>query len=62
MIAGSVIALGQALGIPVLAEGVEDESQAYALRVRDCEQAQGSLFARPIPPAEREAFVMASPV
>lgn len=51
-IADTVIELGHALGLEVLAEGVETEAQARHLRARGCDLAQGFLFARPLPAAE----------
>jgi diguanylate cyclase (GGDEF)-like protein len=42
----SIVALGKALGVPVLAEGIERQEQADALRGLGCEQAQGFLFSR----------------
>jgi diguanylate cyclase (GGDEF)-like protein len=43
----SVIALGRALGIVVVAEGVETRAQADLLRDLGCPQAQGYLFGKP---------------
>jgi diguanylate cyclase (GGDEF)-like protein len=43
----AMIAMGIALGLDVVAEGVETEAQAEALRDLNCERAQGYLFARP---------------
>ena len=45
----AIIHLAHALKIPVVAEGVETESQALALRVLGCEELQGYLIARPEP-------------
>jgi diguanylate cyclase (GGDEF)-like protein/PAS domain S-box-containing protein len=45
----SILLLGKGLGIEVVAEGVETEAQAEALRRLGCELAQGYLFARPVP-------------
>ena len=45
----AVIKLGRALGIRVVAEGVETEQQQGILRSLGCEEAQGFLFARPMP-------------
>ena len=36
----------------VVAEGVERESQLHLLRTMDCNEAQGYLFSRPLPPDE----------
>ena len=49
-IVGAVTALGHTLGISVVAEGVEQQSQAEALRRLGCERAQGFLFGVPGPP------------
>jgi diguanylate cyclase (GGDEF)-like protein len=43
----SVIALGRALGMVVVAEGVETQSQADLLRDLGCPQGQGYLFGKP---------------
>ena len=48
-IAGSTIALGRALGLRVVAEGVEDEATRAALAERGCHVAQGYLISRPVP-------------
>ena len=47
MLAQSIVALGAALGLRTIAEGVETETQAAALRTLGCEHAQGYLFSRP---------------
>ena len=47
-IAQTVIALGHALGVRVLAEGVEEQHQAEVLRMLGCDQAQGYLYSRPV--------------
>ena len=51
-IVGGVIALGHALGLTVLAEGVEHERQLKLLRSLGCDVAQGYLFAHPLPADE----------
>jgi len=48
----AMIALGQRLGTPVIAEGVETEAQWRWLAERGVEYLQGYLFARPMPIAE----------
>lgn len=45
----AVLAIGQGLGVPVLAEGVETEEQRALLRSEGCAEAQGYLFGRPVP-------------
>ena len=47
-IAQTVVALGHALGVRVLAEGVEERQQADVLRMLGCDDAQGYLFSRPL--------------
>jgi diguanylate cyclase (GGDEF)-like protein len=47
--AGAILALGQQLGLRVVAEGVEDEGQLVRLRQMGCELGQGYYFARPAP-------------
>jgi EAL domain-containing protein (putative c-di-GMP-specific phosphodiesterase class I) len=48
-VVAAVIGLAERLGIKTIAEGVETEAQAAALRVLGCDIAQGFLFARPMP-------------
>jgi EAL domain-containing protein (putative c-di-GMP-specific phosphodiesterase class I) len=45
----SILVLGKALGIDVVAEGVETQEQVDVLRRLGCERAQGYFFARPVP-------------
>ncbi|HVC17891.1 MAG TPA: EAL domain-containing protein [Rhodanobacter sp.] len=49
VIVRSIVALGQSLGLTVLAEGVETEGQRDFLTRHDCHAHQGYLFSRPIP-------------
>ena len=48
-IVASVLSLARGLGVPVVAEGVETESQAEALRGMGCDAAQGYWLGRPVP-------------
>jgi EAL domain-containing protein (putative c-di-GMP-specific phosphodiesterase class I) len=45
----AVISMGQALGVNVVAEGVESEDQSAVLQDLGCRLAQGFLFSRPVP-------------
>jgi EAL domain-containing protein (putative c-di-GMP-specific phosphodiesterase class I) len=49
----AIVALGRALGLTVVVEGVETEQQRVLLRLAGCEEMQGYLFAHPGP---REAL------
>jgi EAL domain-containing protein (putative c-di-GMP-specific phosphodiesterase class I) len=46
------IEIGHALGMAVIAEGVETEEQLRSLREGGCDSVQGYLFTRPLPPKE----------
>jgi diguanylate cyclase (GGDEF)-like protein/PAS domain S-box-containing protein len=48
----TVLGIGQSLGLTVVAEGVETESQRAFLAQRGCQALQGYLFTRPLPPDE----------
>jgi diguanylate cyclase (GGDEF)-like protein len=48
----TIIEMAHSLGFTVIAEGVENEEQASLLQLLRCEQAQGSLFAPPMPAHE----------
>ena len=45
----AVLALGESLEIPVLAEGVETHDQLMFLREQGCDEVQGYLLGRPSP-------------
>ena len=57
-IARTIVALGQSLGLSVIAEGVETEAQRDFLVRHECFAYQGYLFSRPLPLADFEAFAM----
>jgi diguanylate cyclase (GGDEF)-like protein len=48
----AIVALGRALGLSVLVEGVETEQQRVLLRLAGCDEMQGFLFAKPAPAKE----------
>jgi diguanylate cyclase (GGDEF)-like protein/PAS domain S-box-containing protein len=58
-IVAAVVSLGHALGLSVVAEGVETERQLEDLRALGCDRAQGFLFSAP-QPADVFASVVSS--
>jgi diguanylate cyclase (GGDEF)-like protein len=56
----TVLALGESLGIPVLAEGIETEAQWQFLAGGGCAKGQGYLFARPMALAQLPAAIEAA--
>ena len=53
----AAVALGQALGLAVHAEGVETAAQAAQLRALGCTLGQGYLYAPPLPPDQIPALL-----
>jgi diguanylate cyclase (GGDEF)-like protein len=51
-IVSGVVMMAEALGMTVLAEGVEEQGQVEKLRALGCDFAQGFMFARPMPAEE----------
>jgi diguanylate cyclase (GGDEF)-like protein len=65
-IAQAIIGMGKALGMTVVAEGVETAEQEAFLRGHACDEMQGFLFSRAVPPQQlaellRAASPMVSP-
>ncbi len=56
-IVAATIGLAHALGIRVVAEGVETDAQLAHLRDLDCDLAQGFLFSRPLPPDQMTEYL-----
>lgn len=56
-IARAIIALGHSLGYVVVAEGVETDAQREFLRREGCDEMQGYLACRPLPPEEFEKLL-----
>ncbi len=44
----AIVTMGHALGIKVLAEGVENKAQERILREQGCDEVQGYLYSRPV--------------
>ena len=55
----SVVTLAHALGITLVAEGVENAATAERLRQFGCDVAQGYLYSRPLPAADTVALLSA---
>ena len=56
-LARAVVEMAQALGLDVVAEGMEDETQLNAMKALGCPHGQGYVFARPVPLADALALV-----
>lgn len=53
----AVISLAHALGLGVVAEGVENVEQLDFLAANGCDEIQGYLISRPVPPEQFELFL-----
>ncbi len=56
MLVSAIISLAHALGLKVIAEGVETEKQCELLRGMGCDLAQGHLFSEPLTAKEVQIF------
>lgn len=56
----TIVNLGHALGIKVIAEGVETKEQEAFLKAQDCDEVQGFLYSKPMPLKEFEAYFKTS--
>jgi EAL domain-containing protein (putative c-di-GMP-specific phosphodiesterase class I) len=54
----SVLALGEDMGMMVVAEGIETERELAMLQHMGCRQVQGFLFAKPAPAQEARSLLM----
>ena len=59
-IVSAVIGLARAMGMKVVAEGVETEEQLSRLKEMGCDLAQGYHFARPLPVEDTSAYLLRS--
>jgi diguanylate cyclase (GGDEF)-like protein len=58
----AIIAMGHALGLKVVAEGVETAGQQALLRRQGCDELQGYHFSRPVPADRFAAYLADAPV
>ena len=57
----AIVTLAHNLKLRVIAEGVETEEQAVFLRLLRCDEAQGFLFGKPMPPEVFESSITVDP-
>jgi len=62
VVARAIIALGHALGLSIVAEGVETEMQSGFLRDQHCQTVQGFLYSRPLSVGQFETHLADRPV
>lgn len=55
----AILTLGKALGVTIVAEGVETAEQQAFLKHHACQEMQGYHFSRPVPPDEFAKFYLA---
>jgi len=60
-IVAAVVGLGHSLGLPTVAEGVEDVAAAIAVAELGCDIGQGYLFGKALPVAQATALAQSSP-
>lgn len=56
----AIVSMARALGLKVIAEGVETEEQLAFLKALRCDEFQGYLFSKPVPAQEFEKLLSAS--
>jgi EAL domain-containing protein (putative c-di-GMP-specific phosphodiesterase class I) len=56
----TIISLARSLNLSTVAEGVESEEQADMLALLRCDQLQGYLISKPLPPAEAMVLLQGS--
>ena len=60
-IAQAIINMGRALGMTIVAEGVETVEQQTFLRAHGCDEMQGFLFSRPLAPQQMAELLRPTP-
>jgi EAL domain-containing protein (putative c-di-GMP-specific phosphodiesterase class I) len=53
----AIITMAHALGMRVVAEGVETEEQLKVLKSQRCDEIQGYYVSRPLPPSDRQPIL-----
>jgi len=61
-IAQAIISMGKALGMTIVAEGVETPEQETFLRNHGCDEMQGFLLSRPVPPEQLADLLRPAPL
>ena len=61
VIVGAVVEMSRALEARVVAEGIETEAQLEQVIALGCDLAQGSYFARPVPPERIDELLLEAP-
>jgi len=57
----AITSLGHAMGLQIVAEGIENAAQLEAIRGFGCRYGQGFLFSRPVPASEARALLLKLP-
>ncbi|HNY22080.1 MAG TPA: EAL domain-containing protein [Treponemataceae bacterium] len=57
-ITGNIVKIGKKLGLTVIAEGVETDSQLAFLASQQCDKIQGWVYSKALPESDAEAFVV----
>ncbi len=60
LIVQAMVQLARGLGLVTVAEGIEDRELATLLCEMGCDEAQGYLYSKPLPPAELERWMAAA--
>ena len=56
-IVAGIVSIGRALGLKIVAEGIETAEQADVLREDACDEGQGYFYGRPMPASDVPGFV-----